>query len=45
MLLHADNVNPRDYLDRLEEWQRKVQDGGGTWRVINDLERLDKILD
>ena len=42
--LHADNVNPRDYLDRLDEWQQKVEDGGGTWRVINDLERLDKIL-
>ena len=43
--LHADNVNPRDYLERLSEWQHKVEDGSGQWKVINDLERLDKILD
>jgi hypothetical protein len=43
--LHADNVNPRDYLERLAEWQQKVEDGGGKWKVINDLERLDRILD
>lgn len=37
--LRSDNVNPREYLDRLEEWQYKVQQGGGRWVVINDLER------
>ncbi len=42
--LRSDNVDPREYMDRLEEWKRKVEDGGGTWRVINDLERLDNMF-
>ncbi len=42
--LRADNVNPREYLERLTEWQGKVESGGGKWKVINDLERLDRIL-
>lgn len=42
--LRSDNVDPRKYLDRLDEWKKKVEDGGGTFRVINDLERLDKLL-
>ncbi len=43
--LRSDNVDPREYLDRLENWQTKVESGGGTWKVINDLERLDPIFD
>jgi hypothetical protein len=42
--LRADNQNPKSYLARVEEWREKAEKGGGTWRVINDLERLDKIL-
>ena len=42
--LRSDNVDPREYMDRLEEWKRKVEDGGGTWRVINDLERMDNMF-
>lgn len=42
--LRSDNVDPREYMKRLEEWQQKVEAGGGTWRVINDLERLEGIL-
>lgn len=42
--LRADIVDPRVYLDRLARWQAKVESGGGNWRVINDLERLEKIL-
>lgn len=42
--LWSDNVDPREYLNRLEDWQRRVEDGGGRWRVINDLDRLDRIL-
>ena len=43
--LHSDNVDPREYMKRVEEWTQRVEDGGGTWRVINDLERLDGMLD
>ncbi|HAY38884.1 MAG TPA: hypothetical protein DCY53_05785 [Desulfobacteraceae bacterium] len=42
--LRADNQNPKIYLARVEQWRKKAEKGGGTWRVINDLERLDNIL-
>lgn len=42
--LRSDNVDPQEYLDRLAEWQQKVEAGGGEWRVINDLDRLGKLL-
>lgn len=42
--LRADNRDPKNYLARVEQWREKTVKGGGTWRVINDLERLDNIL-
>lgn len=42
--LRTDNYDPRDYLNRLEGWRGRVERAGGTWRVINDLERLDPII-
>jgi hypothetical protein len=42
--LRSDNVDPREYMDRLESWKNRTEGGGGHWRVINDLERLDAIL-
>ncbi len=42
--LRSDNVDPREYLDRLTSWQEKVESGGGSWKVVNDLERLEAIL-
>jgi hypothetical protein len=42
--LGSDNVDPREYMTRLEDWQHRVESGGGTWRVINDLDRLERIL-
>jgi hypothetical protein len=42
--LRADNQDPKIYLARVEQWRKKAEKGGGSWRVINDLERLDKIL-
>jgi len=41
--LRSDNVNPQEYLDRLEEWQSRVKHGGGEWIVINDMEREDAL--
>ena len=41
--LRADNQDPKIYLARVEQWRKKAEKGGGTWRVINDLERLDNI--
>lgn len=43
--LRADNQDPKNYIARVKQWREKtVKEGGGTWRVINDLERLDNIL-
>src|ERR1700756_81217 len=42
--LRADNFDPRQYLARLDEWRARVEKGGGHWRVINDLDRLDGLL-
>jgi hypothetical protein len=43
--LKADNVDPRRYLGRLEEWKARVEKAGASeWRVVNDLDHLDRIL-
>ncbi len=42
--LRSDNIDPRDYLNRLDEWEQRVYQGGGLWKVVNDLDRLDKLL-
>ena len=43
--LGTDNVDPRRYLGRLQAWEKRVVDAGASeWRVINDLQRLDRIL-
>jgi hypothetical protein len=42
--LRSDNVDPREYLARLETWRTRVEKSGGEWRVINDLDGLDGLL-
>ena len=42
--LRSDNIDPREYLDRLEEWQGRIEKTGGQWRVINDLDGLEGLL-
>ena len=42
--LRSDNVNPQEYLDRLDVWQARVETSGGNWRVINDLDGLEGLL-
>jgi hypothetical protein len=42
--LRSDNIDPREYMDRLEYWQTRIEEGGGKWRVINDMDRLERIL-
>ncbi len=43
--LRQDIVDPRKYMSRLAKWEKRVTSGGGKWRVINDLERLEKMLE
>lgn len=42
--LRTDNVDPQEYLDRLAQWQQRVETGGGEWGVINDLDRMSQLL-
>jgi len=42
--LRTDNVDPREYQKRMVKWTQRVESGGGSWRVINDLDRLDGLL-
>lgn len=42
--LRSDNRDPREYLSRLENWQSRIESGGGQWVVINDMDRLERIL-
>lgn len=42
--LRTDNVDPREYMTRIDNWRNKVESSGGAWRVLNDLERVEKIL-
>lgn len=43
--LRSDNVDPREYKKRLVDWQSRVENGGGNWRVLNDLERLEALIE
>lgn len=42
--LGSDIKDPKLYMGRVEEWRGKVESGGGEWKVINDLERLENIF-
>ncbi|MDR9500300.1 MAG: hypothetical protein RI601_00745 [Desulfurivibrionaceae bacterium] len=42
--LRSDSTDPRDYLDRLNGWRLKVESGGGSWLIINDLARLEPVI-
>jgi hypothetical protein len=42
--LRSDNIDPREYLNRLQVWETRIKEGGGQWRVINDLDRLDNMF-
>lgn len=43
--LNTDNIDPRRYMGRLEDWKKRVKAAGASeWRVINDIEHLDALL-
>jgi len=43
--LRSDNVDPREYLGRLNDWKQRVETGGGRWKVVNNLEHLESLLE
>jgi hypothetical protein len=42
--LRDDIRDPKKYMQRMDQWRDKTESGGGAWRVINDLERLDNMF-
>ena len=43
--LSTDNVDPRRYIDRLEWWEKRARTAGASdWKVVNDMEHLDRIF-
>ena len=42
--LRSDNIDPREYINRLDQWKNRVESGEGEWMVINDIERLEPLF-
>jgi hypothetical protein len=43
--LKTDNIDPRRYTERLQAWEKRALAGGASaWRVVNDLEHLDRVF-
>jgi len=42
--LRSDNIDPREYINRLAQWKNRVESGEGEWMVINDIERLEPLF-
>ena len=43
--LDTDNTDPRRYVGRLEWWEQRAKAAGASeWRVVNDMEHLERIF-
>ncbi len=43
--LTTDNIDPRRYMGRLEWWEKRALEAGASeWKVVNDMEHLDRIF-
>jgi hypothetical protein len=43
--LGSDNVDPRRYMGRLEWWEQRTRAAGAVdWRVVNDMEHLERVF-
>lgn len=42
--LRSDNFDPNEYMTRIEDWNARVVSGGGSWKVTNDMDQLEKIF-
>ena len=43
--LKTDNMDPRRYIGRLEWWEKRALDAGASeWKVVNDMQHLDRIF-
>lgn len=43
--LGTDNKDPTRYTGRLQGWEKRVREAGATdWRVVNDLEHIERVF-
>jgi hypothetical protein len=42
--LRGDDVDLREYYERVEDWRTRVRAGGGELKLINELEHLDSMF-
>lgn len=42
--LRSDNYDPKEYMTRIDDWNARVVSGGGSWKVTNDMDQLEKIF-
>ena len=43
--LKTDNIDPRRYTGRIEAWEKRLREAGASdWRVVNDLEHLERVF-
>lgn len=40
----GDNIDPGHYRQRIAHWQRRVEDNGGQWRMVDRVERLQSAV-
>ncbi len=40
----SDNNNPQAYHQRLANWQQRVEEAGGGWRLVSDMARLEHLV-
>ena len=38
----SDNEDPTEYQQRLASWEKRVEQNGGRWALVNNMERLEK---
>jgi len=44
--LSTDNVDPRRYTGRLDWWEQRAKAAGASeWRVVNDIEHLERVFE
>ncbi len=43
--LKSDNIDPREYQKRVQAWAERVEQGGGSWKLINDMNHLSQIIE
>ncbi|MDZ7828125.1 MAG: VWA domain-containing protein [Halofilum sp. (in: g-proteobacteria)] len=39
----SDNIDPANYRRRLSAWQQRVEQDGGRWQLVNQLDRLERL--